>query len=118
MAGAEIANWQSRAHFIAIAARAMRQILVDHAKAKHRQKRGGQDVRVTLYEARLADSNSAPDILDIEQALTQLETMDRRKAQIVELNIFGGMTYREIAEVMNVSEATVDRELRFSRAWL
>ena len=96
----------------------MRQILVDHARSKHRQKRGGDDVRVTLYDARIADSNSELDVLDIEDALSALEKMDQRKAQIIELNIYGGMTYREIAEVLEISEATVDRELRFSRAWL
>jgi len=111
-------SWQDRAHFIAIAARAMRQILVDHARSKHRQKRGGDDVRVTLYDARIADSNSELDVLDIEDALFALEKMDQHKAQIIELNIYGGMTYREIAEVLEISEATVDRELRFSRAWL
>ena len=111
-------SWQDRAHFIAIAARSMRQILVDHARSKHRQKRGGDDVRVTLYDARIADSNSELDVLDIEDALSALEKMDQRKAQIIELNIYGGMTYREIAEVLEISEATVDRELRFSRAWL
>ena len=111
-------SWQDRAHFIAIAARAMRQILVDHARSKHRQKRGGDDVRVTLYDARIADSNSELDVLDIEDALFALEKMGQRKAQIIELNIYGGMTYREIAEVLEISEATVDRELRFSRAWL
>lgn len=111
-------SWQDRAHFIAIAARAMRQILVDHARSKHRQKRGGDDVRVTLYDARIADSNSELDVLDIEDAMSALEKMDQRKAQIIELNIYGGMTYREIAEVLEISEATVDRELRFTRAWL
>ena len=111
-------SWQSRAHFIAIAARAMRQILVDHARSKYRQKRGGHYKQVTLYEARLAGSAADPDILDIETALSELEKMDMRKAQIIELNIYGGMTYGEIAEVLGISEASVDRELRFSRAWL
>jgi RNA polymerase sigma factor (TIGR02999 family) len=111
-------GWQSRAHFIAIAARAMRQILVDHAKSKRRQKRGGNDLQVTLHEAQIADDHSEPDVLDIEEALNNLTKVDERKAHIIELNIFGGMTYDEIAEVLNISTATVDRELRFSRAWL
>jgi RNA polymerase sigma factor (TIGR02999 family) len=111
-------SWQSRAHFIAIAARAMRQILVDHAKSKRRQKRGGNDIQVTLYEARIADDKVQPDVLDIEEALNNLAKVDERKAQIIEMNIYGGMTYDEIAEVLNISAATVDRELRFSRAWL
>ena len=74
-------SWQDRAHFIAIAARAMRQMLVDHARSKHRQKRGGDDVRVTLYDARIADAYSELDVLDIEDAMG-LEKMDQRNAQI------------------------------------
>ena len=111
-------SWQNRAHFIAIAARSMRQILVDHAKSKHRQKRGGNDIQVTLYEAQIADKQSEPGVLDIEEALNKLAKVDERKAKIMELNIYGGLTYDEIAEVLTISAATVDRELRFSRAWL
>ncbi|HEY9052393.1 MAG TPA: sigma-70 family RNA polymerase sigma factor [Gammaproteobacteria bacterium] len=111
-------SWQSRAHFIAIAARAMRQILVDHAKSKHRQKRGGHDVQVTLHEALIADDQSELDMLDMEEALNNLAKVDERKAKIIEMNIFGGMTYEEIGVVLDISPATVDRELRFSKAWL
>ena len=111
-------SWQNRAHFIAIAARAMRQILVDHARARRRDKRGGQALQVTLHETQLAGDQSQLDLLDIEQALQALASSDERKAQIVELSFFGGLTYDEIAEVMQISAATVDRELRFSRAWL
>ena len=111
-------SWQNRAHFIAIAARAMRQILIDHAKSKHRQKRGGNDIRVTFYDEKIADNPAEPDVLDIEEALKNLAKVDERKAQIMELNIYGGMTYEEIGEVLDISAATVDRELRFSRAWL
>jgi RNA polymerase sigma factor (TIGR02999 family) len=111
-------SWQDRAHFIAIAARAMRQILIDHAKSKHRQKRGGHDIQVTFYDARMADNSAEPDVLDIEEALKNLAKVDQRKAQIMELNIYGGMTYEEIGAVLDISAATVDRELRFSRAWL
>jgi RNA polymerase sigma factor (TIGR02999 family) len=117
LCGSDI-NWQSRAHFIAIAARAMRQILVDHAKAKRRQKRGGNDIQVTLYEAQVAAHEDGPDVLDIEDALNRLADIDARKAQIIELNIYGGLSYQEIAEVVSISVATVERELRFSRAWL
>jgi len=109
--------WQSRAHFIAIAARAMRQILIDHAKTKKRQKRGGDEVLVTLHEANVAD-NQQPDLLDTEDALNKLAKVDARKAEIIELSFFGGMTYDEIAEALAISAATVDRKLRFSRAWL
>ena len=111
-------SWQNRAHFIAIAARSMRQILIDHAKARHRGKRGGDAIQVTLYEANVSAGRADPDILDIEEALIDLEKTDKRKADIMELNIYGGLSYDEIAEVLNISTATVDRELRFSRAWL
>lgn len=111
-------TWQNRAHFMAIAARAMRQILIDHARNKRREKRGGNEVLVTLHEANVAGNSQMPDLLDIEEVLTQLADLDPRKAEIVELSFFGGMTYDEIAEALNISPATVDRELRFSKAWL
>lgn len=111
-------DWQNRAHFLAIAARSMRQILVDHARAKHRHKRGGDDIQVTLHEANIAGVVSDPNLLDVELALEKLQRIDARKAQIVELSFYGGMTYDEIAATMSLSAATVDRELRFSRAWL
>ena len=110
-------TWQNRAHFIAIAARNMRHILVDHAKAKHREKRGGDAVRITLQETKLGASDE-PDILDLEEAMTLLAKVDERKAHIIELSFYGGLTYDEIAEVMAISPATVDRELRFAKAWL
>ena len=110
-------TWQNRAHFIAIAARTMRHILVDHAKAKHREKRGGDAAKVTLHETKIGQQNE-PDILDLEEILIKLEYFDERKSQIIELSFYGGLTYDEIAEVMSISPATVDRELRFAKAWL
>ena len=110
-------EWQSRAHFIAIAARTMRRILVDHAKARLRDKRGGDVHKVTLYESRI-DANSGPDVLELEEVMNRLAEFDERKAKIIELNFYGGLTYPEIAEVLAISEATVDRELRFAKAWL
>lgn len=111
-------TWQNRAHFLAIAAKSMRHILIDHAKSKGRQKRGGDDVLVTLHEANVAGEKAQPELLDIEEALTALADLDARKAEIVELSFFGGMTYDEIGEALGISPATVDRELRFSKAWL
>lgn len=111
-------TWQNRAHFMAIAAKSMRNILIDHARSRGRQKRGGDDVLVTLHEANVAGNNTTPDLLEIEEVLNQLAELDARKAEIVELSFFGGMTYDEIAEALNISAATVDRELRFSKAWL
>lgn len=111
-------TWQNRAHFLAIAARSMRQILVDHARSKKSQKRGGGEFMVTLHDTQVADGHSEPDLLDIEDALDRLADADPRKADIVELSFYGGMTYDEIGEALGISAATVDRELRFSRAWL
>jgi RNA polymerase sigma factor (TIGR02999 family) len=110
-------TWQNRAHFIAIAANTMRHILVDHARAKQREKRGGDAVQVTLHETSIG-GDAEPDILDLEDILTQLAKFDARKAKVIELSFFGGLTYEEIAEVLDISAATVDRELRFAKAWL
>lgn len=109
---------QNRAHFLAISARAMRQVLVDHARNKQRHKRGGKDINITLHEADIAANLASPDMLDVNNALDKLQQSDERKARIVELSFFGGMTYDEIGETLGISAATVDRELRFSKAWL
>ena len=111
-------SWQNRAHFLAVAARIMRNILIDHAKARRRDKRGGGDVRVTLNEADIAITDTEPDILELEDALARLGAFDARKAEIVELSFYGGMTHDEIAETLGISPATVDRELRMAKAWL
>jgi len=111
-------SWQNRAHLLAVAARIMRNILVDHAKARRRDKRGGGDVRVTLHEANVASAGPEPDILDVEDALGRLCAFDERKAKVVEMSFYGGMTYDEIAEAIGISPATVDRELRMAKAWL
>jgi len=112
-------SWQNRAHYLALSARAMRQILIDHARAKKSDKRGGEAVSVTLYETRILDQGSNnPDVLEVEEALDQLNKIDTRKAQIIELNFYGGLTYDEIAEALGISAATVDRELRFAKAWM
>lgn len=111
--------WQDRAHFFAVAARTMRRVLLDHAKAKRRQKRGGDLVRVTLDEASaLALAAPQLDLLALDQALTRLARLDDRKAQVVELYFFGGLSYEEIGYTLRISAATVDRELRFAKAWL
>ena len=111
-------SWQNRAHFLAVAARTMRHILVDHAKSKHRDKRGGGAVQVTLNDAQLVGDSPAPDVLDLEAALGRLAEFDARKAQVVELSFYGGMSYEEIGEALGISPATVDRELRFAKAWM
>lgn len=111
-------SWENRAHFLAVAARIMRRILVDHAKSKRRAKRGGGHLRVTLYEAQLVSSGVEPDVLDLDEALGRLAAFDERKANVIELSFFGGLTYDEIAEALDISQATVDRDLRMGKAWL
>jgi RNA polymerase sigma factor (TIGR02999 family) len=110
--------WQNRAHFFAIAARSMRRILVDHAKAHRREKRGGKFTDLTLDEGLVADGSAEPDMLHLDEALHKLEGYDKRKADVIELHYFGGLTYNEIAEALELSPATVDRDLRMAKAWL
>jgi len=110
---------RDRGHFLGLAARAMRQVLVDQARLRQRDKRGSGLAPVTLLTRDLSDdSHSRLDVLDLERALSELETLDARKAQAVELSYFGGLTDPEVAEALNVSIATVKRDLRTARAWL
>ncbi|HSN72511.1 MAG TPA: sigma-70 family RNA polymerase sigma factor [Steroidobacteraceae bacterium] len=111
-------SFANRAHFLAVAATAMRQILVDHARASLRQKRGGGAREVSLDEAALVSPEPMREILDLNDALGRLATLDSRKARVVELKYFGGLEQEEIAEVLNVSIVTVRRDWVFSRAWL
>lgn len=111
-------SWEDRAHFFALSARMMRRILVDHAKTLRRAKRGGGAIKVSLDESLLVDSDSVSGLVDLDDALTGLAAFDERKARIVELQYFGGLTYDETAEALGVSAATVDRELRLAKAWL
>jgi len=115
--GVEI-PWQDRAHFFAIAARQMRRVLVDHAKAKGRQKRGGQLHQVTLEAAALVQEDPPTGIVEIDEALSRLALQDSRKARTIELHFFGGLTIDEIAAALEVSTATVNRDLKFAKAWL
>lgn len=110
--------FRDRAHFFAASALTMRRLLVDHARARARQKRGGDATRVSLDEELHGGGSSATDVLDLDEALGRLEAFDERKARIVELHFFAGLTYDETATVLGLSPATVGRELRFSKAWL
>jgi RNA polymerase sigma factor (TIGR02999 family) len=111
--------WQNRAHFFAVAARLMRRILVDHARTKQRMKRGGPGaLKVTLNENLRLSSGQNADILALDEAIEKLSRLDERKARIVELHYFGGLTYDETAKALQISAATVDRDLRFAKAWL
>jgi RNA polymerase sigma factor (TIGR02999 family) len=111
-------SFTNRSHFFAVAAKAMRQILVNHANAQRRQKRGGGAGKVELDEGALISPEQPTAILDLNDALERLATLDFRKAQIVELKYFGGLTQDEIAEVLKISPVTVRRDWVFARAWL
>lgn len=107
-----------RAHFMRLAARAMRRILVDHARTKRAAKRGGGEAAVTLDEAVMTSATPAADIVALDAALDALRTHDDRKASVVELFYFGGLSYEEIARTLEISVATATRDMRVSRAWL
>ena len=115
LAGADVA-WQNRTHFLSVAARVMRRLLVERARARRAEKRGGDAVRVTLTDAAVAQD--PVDVLDLDRALERLQRFDPRQAEVVELSYFGGLTYPEIASLVGISEATVARDLRHARAWL
>jgi RNA polymerase sigma factor (TIGR02999 family) len=118
MAGMDV-PWADRAHFYAVAARLMRRILVDYAKAHSSDKRGGGERASTLQEVLVAASDTPPaDLLAIDDALERLAAIDARKCDVVVLHFFGGLTYDEIAEALGISPATVHRDLRLGRAWL
>jgi RNA polymerase sigma-70 factor, ECF subfamily len=112
-------QWASRAHFFAVAAIAMRQILCNHARGKRALKRAAPGQRVTLADAAApTDPSRAIDVLELDEALGRLDAMDPRQARLVELRFFGGMTSDEAAHVMGISTATAEREWRAARAWL
>ena len=111
-------NFTNRSHFFAVAAKAMRHILVDQAKAAQRQKRGGGAAKIELDEAALISPEEPQAILDLNDALERLATLDSRKAQVVELKYFGGLQQDEIAEVLKVSAVTVRRDWVFAKTWL
>jgi RNA polymerase sigma factor (TIGR02999 family) len=111
-------SFQDRAHFMAVAARTMRRILVDHARARLRDKRGGGAMRIDIDKVHLPAPGSGLDILELHEALERLAAFDARKSSVVELHFFGGLSYEETAEAVGISPATVDRELRLAKAWL
>lgn len=111
-------NVTGRAHFFALAARAMRQVLVDHARGAQRDKRGGDRERVTLDGHAVTPSFDALDVLALDEALARLAAQSEFKAKLVELRFFGGLSVDEVASVLNTSPSTIDREWRFARAWL
>jgi RNA polymerase sigma factor (TIGR02999 family) len=110
-------SFNDRVHFFAVAARLLRRILVDHARAQSRQKRGGGAERLTLDEAVIVGP-VLPQLADLDEALQRLAAHDKRKSEIVELLFFGGLTYDETAAALQISPATVHRELTMAKAWL
>ena len=111
-------RWQDRAHFLSMAARLMRRVLVDAARSKGYQKRGGGAVRVTFDEFVLAPAEPGHDLVALDDALQALAREDERKSQVIELRFFGGLSVKETAEVLHVSEETVHRDFQFAKAWL
>ena len=111
-------RWQDRAHFFAMAARVMRRILVDFARARRNEKRGGQIPRVSLDEALLVAEEPREELVTLDAALVALEAVHPRKSQVVELRYFGGLTLEETAEVLHLSVDSVKRDWRFAKLWL
>lgn len=112
------ATWQNRVHFFAVAARVMRQILVDHARKKRAGKRGGEQRQITLQDHLIGERQNLADVLALNQALDRLKELDARAAQIVELHFFGGLSFEEMELVLKVSSRTIERDWRMARAWL
>ena len=111
-------SWRDRAHFFAVAARVMRHILVDHARARQYQKRGGEAIRLTLDDTPIVASEPDRDFVALDDALTSLAAMDARKSQVVEMRFFGGLTLDETAEALNISRDTVKRDWKIAKLWL
>ena len=124
LAGQSRADWQSRAHFFGVAARAMRQILIDYARRRRAQKRGGDRSKTTFDEMKLGDGqialsdDNADALMILDEALKRLEKISERQSRIVECRFFGGMTIEETAEVVGISTATVKRSWNLAQVWL
>jgi RNA polymerase sigma factor (TIGR02999 family) len=118
LAGQQGFEWRNRAHFFAVCAQVMRRVLIDHARAHARDKRGGGAVQVSLAEAAALGGQPPEHFLALDEALRFLESVDPQKSNIVELRYFGGLSVEETAEVLNISPRTVRREWQRSKAWL
>jgi len=115
--GAEV-SWQDRAHFFALSARMMRRILVSHARIRNAQKRGGANIAVTLQEELVGATEVDERLEELDEAIGLLAKVDARKADLIELQIFGGLSFEEMSEVSGLSTSTLDRELRTAKAWI
>jgi len=119
MVGHDMPEWQSRAHFFGVAARLMRQILVEHARTRHAAKRGGDQQKISLDDAPPVFAHSdAAELLALDNALTKLAAFDERRSRILEMRSFGGMSVEETALALGVSDTTVKREMRLAQAWI
>ena len=111
-------DWSNRAHFFALASRAMRRMLIDHARAAHAQKRPGARQKVELESALVFVEGQATDLLALDEALARLAEWDPRQSRVVEMHFFGGLGFDEIAEVLSISDRTAKRDWAMARAWL
>ena len=111
-------SWKNRTHFLAMSARLMRRVLVDFARSRQYQKRGGGVMKVSLDEAHGVSTERGQDLVALDEALTTLSALDERKARVIEMRFFGGLTVEETAAVLDVSRETVLRDWRLARAWL
>ncbi len=119
MIGNDMPQWQSRAHFFGVAARLMRQILVEHARSRHAAKRGGDQQKISLDDApQVFARTDAAELLALDDALTKLAAFDERRSRILEMRSFGGMSVEETAAALGVSDTTVKREMRLAQAWI
>jgi RNA polymerase sigma factor (TIGR02999 family) len=118
LVGGKAVEWHDRAHFLAVCARVMRRILVDHARARHYQKRGGDAPKVTLDEALVVTNEPGQDFVALDDALEALAKFDERKSRVIEMRFFGGLSVEETSVVLNVSPATVMGDWRLAKAWL
>jgi RNA polymerase sigma factor (TIGR02999 family) len=118
LVGVEGLAWKSKTHFFATAAEAMRRILIENARRKHRLKRGGQRQRIELEDGELSIEGPSHDLIAVDEALTKLAQTDKEKAELVKLRYFGGLTIEQAAEILGISSTTAKREWAYARAWL
>jgi RNA polymerase sigma factor (TIGR02999 family) len=114
----DVPQWEGRAHFFGVAARLMRQILIDHARTRSAARRGGNDQKVSLDDAVILSPDQAAGLVAFDEALNKLSLFDERKCRVIEMRAFAGLTVEETATVLGVSVPTVKREMRFAKAWL
>ena len=118
LANARDLDWKDRAHFFAVSANVMRRILIDGARARRADRRGGKDIQVALDDAPEVSTQNDPDLIALDDALKELAKVNERQSRVVELRYFGGLSVEEAAEVLGVSADTVMRDWRFAKAWL